>query len=161
MDLTGLDTAYRQLLAAADATARVRLPASARDTVEWTLCHIALSDRILAAAARDVRAGLPTVVDNRDAMDADAIAALIAATSHAERVHLVRSNAAELLAALRAIPEDSARAIIRLRLVDRAGNAIPDQQLPWSKLIQLRAIEHVPGHAARLRALAGQGGITR
>ena len=161
MDLTGLDTAYRQLLAAADASAHARLPASARDTVDWTLCHIALSDRILAAVARDVRAGLPAVVDNRDAMDVDAITALIAATSHDERMHLVRSNAAEFIAALHAIPEDSARAVIRLRLVDRAGNAVPDQQLPWSKLIQLRVTEHLPGHAAKLRALAGQAGITR
>lgn len=76
----------------------------ARSGIDWTLSRIALSDRILAAAARDVLTGLSPVVDNREAMDNAAITALIASTTRIQRVDLVRRNAGDLSAALKTIP---------------------------------------------------------
>ncbi|MGW2180410.1 hypothetical protein ACWCXX_20350 [Streptomyces sp. NPDC001732] len=157
MDTTGLDAAYRRLLTAAEAISDTRVLATdARSAVDWTLSHLALSDRILATAARDLLAGLPVVIDNRDAMDSTAIASLIASTTHARRIDLVRRNAADLVALITAIPEHTSAAPVRLHLVDRDGRQLPDQQLPWNGLIRLRATEHLPGHAARLTGLSAK-----
>ncbi|WP_143737134.1 hypothetical protein [Microbispora sp. GKU 823] len=155
MDTTELDAAYRNLLTAAEAiTDTTALPAHARSAVDWTLSHLALSDPILATAARNVLTGPPTTIDNRQAMDSTAIDSLIISTTHAQRVDLVRRNATDLSTAIKAIPDHAAATLVRLRLVSRDGQPVPDQQLSWSDLICLRATEHLPGHAARLRALA-------
>ncbi|GHE14568.1 hypothetical protein [Streptomyces alanosinicus] len=126
----------------------------ARSAIDWTLSHLALSDRILAAAAREVLTGLPVTIDNRRAMDNTAIASLVASTTHTQRVDLVRRNATDLSTVIKAIPDHAATTLVQLRLVGRDGQPVPDQQLSWSDLIRLRATEHLPGHAARLRALA-------
>lgn len=153
MDTTELDEAYRHLHTTARAISdTTALAPDARSVIDWTLSHLALSDRILAAAAREALSGLPGVVDNRDAMDDTAIASLVASTTHTQRVDLVRCNAAALSAVLKAIPD--AAAPTRLHLVSRDGHPVPDQELPWSELMRLRVNEHLPGHTARLRLLA-------
>lgn len=155
MDSTELDAANHDLLTAAEAISdTTALAEHARSAVDWTLSHLALSDPILAAAARNVLTGLPTTIDNRQAMDKTAIASLIASTTHAQRVDLVRRNATDLSTAIKAVPDHTAVTLVQLRLVSRDGQPVPDQQLSWSDLICLRATEHLPGHAARLRALA-------
>lgn len=155
MDVNELDAAYADLIAAAeminDTTA---LTDDARSAVDWTLTHIALSDRILASAAREGVSGLPVTIDNRAAMDENAVALLLARTTHTQRVELVGRNAAEFSAALKALPEHAAETRVRLRLVNRDGQPLPGQDLTWSDLIRVRADQHIPGHAARLRALA-------
>lgn len=157
MNSTALDAAYDQLLTAAEAiSATSPLPADARQAIDWTLSHLALSDHILAAAARDVLTGRTVVVDNRAAMDGTAIASVIDSTTHAERCDLVRRNAADLTALNKAIPDEAATTPVRVRLVNRDGQPVPEQQLPWTDLVRLRATEHLPGHAARLRALASR-----
>ncbi|MFI7612117.1 hypothetical protein ACIBP6_12935 [Nonomuraea terrae] len=157
MNTTALRTAYDGLLAVAEAIGATPLTADVRSAVDWTLSHVALSDRLLAAAARDVLSGRPVTVDNRDAMDEAAIASLTGSTTHAERVDLVRRHAAGLRALVEAMPDEAAATPVRIRLVGRDGRAHPDQRITWSELIRLRAEEHVPGHAARLRALAAGG----
>ncbi|MFI6920893.1 hypothetical protein ACIBIZ_13145 [Nonomuraea spiralis] len=155
MNTTRLDAAYRDLLAAAEAISdTATLAAPARSAADWTLSHLALSDRVLAAAARDVLAGLPVTVDNREAMDDTAVNSLVASTTHAQRVDLVRRNATDLSTVIKAIPDDAAATPVRLRLVTRDGEPLPDQQVSFGELIRLRATEHVPGHTARLRTLA-------
>ncbi|MEU6040513.1 hypothetical protein ABZ801_34430 [Actinomadura sp. NPDC047616] len=155
MDATALDAAYRDLLTAAEAISdTAALAAPARSAVDWTLSHLVLSDRILTAAARDVLAGLPVTIDNRQAMDDTAIDSLVASTTHAQRVDLIRRNATDLSTVIKAIPDHAAATLVQLRLVSRDGQPVPDQQLSWSGLIRLRATEHLPGHTARLRALA-------
>lgn len=155
MDTTELDAAYRHLLTAAEAISDATpLAADARSAIDWTLSHLALSDRVLAAAARDVLSGLPAIVDNRDAMDDTAIASLIASTTHSQRVDLVRRNAADFSTVLRKIPDHAAATSVTIRLVNRNGQPVPDQQLPWNDLIHIRATEHLSGHTARLSALA-------
>jgi len=160
MDTTALRTAYDDLLAAAEAIgATTPLTADARSAVDWTLSHVALSDRLLAAAARDVLSGRPVTVDNRDAMDEAAIASLIGSTTHAQRVDLVRGHAARLSALVEAMPGEAAATPARIRLVGRDGRAHPDRRITWGELIRLRAEEHVPGHAARLRALTAAAAV--
>ncbi|MFF4953277.1 hypothetical protein [Streptomyces chattanoogensis] len=155
MDTTELDTAYRHLLTAAGAISDTApLAADSRSDIDWTLSHIALSDRILAAAARDVLTGLPATVDNREAMNETAISSLIASTTHTRRVDLVSRNAADLGAAIRAIPDQAAAIPVTLRLVSRDGQPLPEQRLPWGTLIRLRATEHLPGHTERISLLA-------
>ncbi|MER6987878.1 hypothetical protein ABT337_03620 [Saccharopolyspora hirsuta] len=153
MDTAEIEAAYRDLLAAAEADTAA-LAAEARSAVDWTLSHIALSDRILAAAARDVLTGVPPVVDNSSAMDEAAIAALIASTSHRRRIDMVRRNAADLASVIRTIPNHAAATPVLLRLTNREGRTFPDQHLPWGDLVGLRATEHIPGHTARLAALS-------
>jgi hypothetical protein len=97
---------------------------------------------------------VPAVVDNRDAMDETAINSLIASTTHAQRVERVNRNAGDLGALIRAIPDHAADVPVKIRLVDRHGEPVPEQRLPWGDLIRLRATEHVPGHAERLRSFA-------
>ncbi|MEV6796603.1 hypothetical protein AB0M87_32640 [Streptomyces sp. NPDC051320] len=157
MDTTELDVAYRHLLTAAGAISDTTpLAVDSRSDINWTLSHIALSDRILAAAARDVLTGFPAIVDNRNAMDDTAINTLIASTTHTQRVQLVRRNAADLGAVIRAIPDHAAAMPVKLHLVSRDGQSVPEQRLPWSDLILLRATEHLPRHTERLTLLASE-----
>ncbi len=158
MDTTELDAAYRTLLTTAASIADTGvLPQKARTAIDWTLTHIALSDRLLAATARDVLIGLAPVVDNRAAMDDAAVTTVIASTTHLERVELVRRNADDLVAALKAIPEHAAATPVLLRLVDRDVRPLPEQRLPWREVVRLRATEHIPGHTARIAALTSTG----
>ncbi|WP_433174697.1 hypothetical protein [Actinoallomurus sp. CA-150999] len=157
MDTTRLTHAYRDLVAAASAIdAAVR-----RADVDWTLAHIALSDEMLAGAAERLLTGENVVVDNRAAMDETAIAELIAATSHAERVALVHRNGAALTNVVGRIPEATADRTVRIRLVDRTGRQVTDAEVTWDRLIRMRAEEHLPGHTARLAAVSGAASATR
>ncbi|MFD8549409.1 hypothetical protein [Streptomyces sp. NPDC059649] len=136
MDTTELGNAFRHLLTAAGAISDTALlAADSRSDIDWTLSHIAFSDRVLAAAARDVRTGLPTFVDNREAMDENAISSLIASTTQ-----------------IRAIP--AAAIPVSLRLVSRDGQPLPEQRLPWGTVFRLRATEHLPGHTERISLFA-------
>ncbi|UQI45965.1 hypothetical protein M1P56_17890 [Streptomyces sp. HU2014] len=155
MDSTALARAYRSLLDAAQAlTAAVPvLGAEDRATADWTLGHIALSDGMLAAVARDVLAGRPARIDNTAAMEPAALARLTAATSHAGRVALVRRHAGELLGLVEALSPHQAAALVQARLVDRTGRQVFDGRLAWEEVVRMRAEEHLPGHAATLAAL--------
>ncbi|WAL69139.1 hypothetical protein ORV05_15680 [Amycolatopsis cynarae] len=158
METTELESAYRRLFAAAEALGDTgALPADTRASVDWTVGHIALSDRILAGAARDLLLGLPAVVDNREAMDARNLGALIASTTPAERRELLRRNGDDFVAAVRTIPGHAVGEPVELRLVDREGRPAPGTKLPWRELVRLRAAEHLPGHAARLEAARARG----
>lgn len=155
MNTTEFDAAYHGLLTAAESiSGTTSLAPDARSAIDWTLSHIALSDRVLTAAARDVLTGLSPVVDNREAMDSTAITALIARSTHLQRVAMVRRNASDLSAVIRTIPDHAAATPALLRLVSREGQPLPDQRLLWSDLIRLRATEHIPGHTQKLTALA-------
>ncbi|MEU1981580.1 hypothetical protein [Nocardia sp. NPDC019395] len=155
MDTTEFEAAYHGLLRLAESipdTASYSVPA--RDDIDWTLSHIALSDPLLTDAARGIRNGHPAVVDNQDAMDQGAIAGLIASTTYQQRVALVRDHAQELREALSAIPDQVADIPVLLRLFNRAGEPLPEQHMPWRDLIALRATIHIPGHTARIKTYA-------
>lgn len=62
-----------------------------------------------------------------------------------------RHHATDLITAITDLDGD---APVRLHLVTRTGTPAPDQGLPWNELIRIRATEHLPGHAARLRRIS-------
>ncbi|WJV46979.1 hypothetical protein [Streptomyces flavofungini] len=155
MDTTEFEAAYRDLLRLASSipdTASYAAPA--RDDIDWTLSHIALSDPLLTEAARDIHHGRHAVVDNQDAMDQVVIAELIASTTHRQRVAIVRDHAHVLREALSAVPDQAADSPVLLRLFDRAGEPLPEQRMPWRDLIALRATTHIPGHTSRIKTYA-------
>lgn len=153
METTELEAAYRSLLRLAESipdTADYTAPA--QDDIDWTLSHIALSDPLLAASARDILNGRPAVVDNQHAMDQGAIAELSGSTTHQQRVAMVRAHAHELREALSAIPDQETASLVLLRLFTRDGEPLPERHMPLRDLIALRATTHIPGHTARIKA---------
>ncbi|MDH6131845.1 hypothetical protein P3T37_001219 [Kitasatospora sp. MAA4] len=154
MDTSQLNHAYRTLLDAANGlTEDDPLSEAARADVDWTLAHLALSDRLLASTARSILAARPGELDNTAAMSPQAIAALVDATSHFQRVDMVRRNAAELTALLERIPYHHGTTPVSVRLVDRAGSTVFTGNVPWGEIVRRRAQDQLPGHTARLLGL--------
>ncbi|GAA3378504.1 hypothetical protein GCM10020367_58270 [Streptomyces sannanensis] len=155
METKELSRAYKELLAAAESITDDRpLAEFDRAEVDWVLAHIALSDRALAGTARDVLAGRAARIDNAQVMSRAAIAAVLCSTTHLERVDMVRRNAKELVDLLEQIPQEAAGTAVRAQLVDREGMLVFDDDLKWGDVIRMRAMEHIPGHAATLLARA-------
>ncbi|WP_326693206.1 MULTISPECIES: hypothetical protein [unclassified Streptomyces] len=162
MDTTELEAAYRNLLRLAESIPDTAgYAASAREDIDWTLSHIALSDPLLTEAARDIHRGRHAIVDIQDAMDQGVIAELIASTTHRQRVAMVRDHAHALREALGVVPDQAADSPVLLRLFDRAGAPLPEQHMPWQDLIALRATTHIPGHTARIKTYASAEDGTR
>ncbi|MFD0547494.1 hypothetical protein ACFQ1B_36320 [Streptomyces mexicanus] len=138
---------YDSLIAQADViTEATALPAAARADVDWRLCHIALADRIIAAAAREQIDQGTATVDNQPSMDPDRIKHMTRSTTHAQRVDNVRRNWAELRSLLARFSPADAQAQLTLRMHDRNGEYVSDSVLTWSELIEMRATRHIPGH---------------
>ena len=153
MNTTDLAAAYRRLIAAAQAISDDSpLDPNQRADVDWTLCHIALSDQILTRTANEVRYRRPgkLVVDNQPAMDPATIAAMTAATAHHDRVAAVRQHAASLLSELGQTSDQNAQAPLTLRFHDKTGQHVGATDMTWADLIELRTHQHIPAHAARL-----------
>jgi hypothetical protein len=159
VDVTALQTTYTRLLAAADAALDREVPdLPGEPGPDWTLAHIALSDRLLASTARQVLGPEEASIDNSGAMDPAAIAELTSSVERDVLVDLVRRNAAELLGLVERTPAESAARPIRVRLVNGSGREVFSGQLPWGELLRMRADEHLPGHTDRLRRLVAAAG---
>ncbi|GIF15665.1 hypothetical protein [Actinoplanes teichomyceticus] len=151
MQTEKLAVAYRELVRVAGELPFDALPTDAdRAATAWRLAHIALSDRALVGTAHAVIAGTPAVIDNAPAMSGPAIDTILSSTSHLERVDMVRRNAAELIDLLAGTPQELASTPVHARLVDRAGQVVLEDDIPWSAVIDLRAEQHIPGHTAAL-----------
>ncbi|SHF88422.1 hypothetical protein [Streptoalloteichus hindustanus] len=150
MNTNDIGHAYEGLLRVAADLTSASLDQQERADTDWTLCHVALSDRLLADAAREVLAGRPPLVDNLPAMEPSAISSLIRSTTHEERVDLVRRNGAEFVDLLARTPEKDEDTPVRLRVFGRDGQHVTDGEMTWGELVRLRAESHLPGHAARL-----------
>jgi len=156
MNTMSLAAAYQRLIAAAEAISDDSpLDPDQRGDVDWTLCHVALSDQILTRTADQVRSRRPgttgkLVVDNQPAMDPGTIAAMTTATTHHDRIAAVRQHADNLIAELDQTPDQKAQAALTLRFHDKTGQHIGDTAMTWANLIELRTHEHIPAHATRL-----------
>ncbi|MDA8298179.1 MAG: hypothetical protein M0004_16665 [Actinomycetota bacterium] len=156
MNTRDLAAAYQRLLASAQAiTEDTRLDPDQRADMDWTLCHVALSDQILTHKAREVRsrqAGTTAelVVDNQPAMDPAALAAMSASTTHQDRIAAVRQHAAGLISVLDQTSDQAAQAPLTLRFHDKTGQHVGDTDMTWAHLIDLRTRQHIPAHATRL-----------
>ncbi|GGP76005.1 hypothetical protein [Streptomyces abikoensis] len=159
MDLTDLTDAYQRLVKAAEGiTDASPITDAERADVAWLLAHIALSDRVLTTAARELLGGATSVVvDNQPAMDTRAIDDLIAGTTHLQRIEVLHRNAVELMDLLDLMPKSAWSADVELRIHDRDGRHVSDSQLTWSGLIDIRAKQNIPGHAVRLAELGNRG----
>ncbi len=156
MNTNDLAAAYQRLISAAQAlTDDSPLDADHRADVDWTLCHVALSDQILTQAARRVRSDQPEtagklVVNNQPAMDPTAIAAMAAATTHQDRIAAVRQHADGLIAELDQTPDQAAQTPLVLRFYDKTGQHVSDTDMTWAHLIDLRGHQQIHAHATRL-----------
>ncbi|GHF29941.1 hypothetical protein GCM10010218_08930 [Streptomyces mashuensis] len=159
MDTSELDRAYQELLTAAESLgAAPALSEAGRTAADWLLVHVALTDDMLARAAGALLADRAACVDNAAAMSRVVIAQTVAATTYAERLALVRQSAERLLGLLGELPAASAGAGVRVRLVDRAGREVFDDELCWADVLLTRARDHLPGHVRTLRAVAAGHG---
>lgn len=155
-----LANAYEQLVEVAAQIDPTALGLAQRGEVEWTLCHVILSNGLLADAAHSIAGQgeeYALVVDNLPATDPAIIANLVASTTHAQRVGAVRTSAREFLSAVAAVPEESAAAQITFRVHDRNGKYITDSSATWGELMILRATQHLPAHTGRLGGYSARG----
>ena len=155
MNADRLVAAYDDLLPAATLLDPADLTPPQRDEAEWLIAHLILSDPILIAAADHLLAGADTLtVDNRHAMDPDAIAAVLASLPHAERIQAIGHNADELIDRHRRIPETVGTTTVQLLLCDRHGKLTHQGATTWAELLTARADQHLPGHTHTLRRTA-------
>ncbi|MDA8284783.1 MAG: hypothetical protein M0Z42_16180 [Actinomycetota bacterium] len=154
MNTDGLVAAYDDLLSALRTLDPTGLHHDQRDEIDWLVAHLVLSDAILVAAADHVLEGAGTVtVDNRRAMDRDAIANVLSSLSHHERIQTIEDHRDELVDRHRCIPKAAAGTVVRLVLYDRTGRLSHQSTTTWSELVAARADQHLPGHARTLRTL--------
>uniref|UniRef100_A0AAU2UYN0 MmgE/PrpD family protein n=1 Tax=Streptomyces sp. NBC_00003 TaxID=2903608 RepID=A0AAU2UYN0_9ACTN len=152
-DTAGLESAYDGLFRAMAFRTGLGAAAdgAARDDIDRTLAHLALSDRLLAGVARQVLDGAQApVLDNAAATDPAAIDALITAADRVVLAELVRRNAAEFVGLLARTPDRRQAADVRVRLVNGAGEELFSGSVPWGEIVRMRAEEQLPGHAARI-----------
>lgn len=121
---------------------------------DWTLAHIALSDRLLASTARQVLGGAAAGLDNGPAMDPKAIEELTSSVDRDVLVELVRRNAAELVGLVAQMPQDQQATPVTVRLVGDEGKELFSGAVPWGEIVRMRAEEHIPGHTDRLRRIS-------
>ncbi|WP_416971079.1 MmgE/PrpD family protein [Streptomyces sp. 4F14] len=157
METSPLEDAYVALIAAATAATHgdpPPAPAPGERGIEWTLAHVALSERLLASTARQVLAGTPAGLDNGPAMEPKAVADLISSAGPDVLVDLVRRNAAEFVGLLARTPKDRGAAQVAVRLVGDDGEEVFSGPVPWAEIVRMRAEEHIPGHTNRIRRLS-------
>lgn len=156
METAVLEEAYVGLIAAATAAAvghQVSVPPAGERGVDWTLAHIALSDRLLASTARQVLGGVAAGLDNGPAMDPKAIEELTSSVDRDILVELVRRNAAEFVGLVARMSQDQQATPVTVRLVGDAGEELFSGAVPWGEIVRMRAEEHIPGHTGRLRRI--------
>ncbi|MFG2935670.1 hypothetical protein [Streptomyces sp. NPDC048282] len=159
MDCSRLDGAYRALLHAARSVLAGGSGCDPHGAMCWTLCHIALYDQILVAAAREIACGeTSVVVESGPEMCPDVIGAVIAQRTPKDLVDLVDCTALNLLSALESIPDERADTAVRVRLATRTGAYAFDDWLSWRDLIAERANEQLPRHARFISLLAELAG---
>ena len=155
MNTDRLVAAYDDLLTAAALLDPTILAASQQDEAEWLIAHLILSDPILIAAADHLLKGADTVVvDNRHAMDDDAVTTVLTSLSHHDRIQAIKHNASDLIDRHRRIPDTAGTTTVRLLLHDRHGQLTHQGTTTWAELLTARANQHLPGHARTLRRIA-------
>lgn len=157
MDSVPLEAAYafRTVAAEAVADAWEKLGPDDRAAADTALTQSLLADRALAAAARDVLAGLPAVLDCRQAADEAAVSALSGSTSYQERVEQLRTDAGRLVETVTSTPDSLAATPVALHLLDATGRPLPARHLPWRDAVRVLVTDHIPRSTSRLAALAG------
>jgi hypothetical protein len=121
-------------------------------TAEQIVAHVARSQESLIAVTERLLAGEPIGYDNHDFLDARELDRYVASYGGLDGL---LDRVAETVTVLRDLAE---------RLDERGDTPVPvriqdgdeiviDQPMPWARLLELDASQHVPGHLAQLRAL--------
>lgn len=157
MDGVPLEAAYAFRTVAAEAVGEAweKLGPDARAAAGRALAGAVLADRVLAAAARNVLAGLPAAIDCQAAVDEAAVSALCGSTSYRERIGLLRTGAGRLVAAVTSTPDGLGAAPVALRLLDGTGRPLPVRDLPWRDAVRVAVTDLIPRSTSRLASLAG------
>ncbi|WP_193090697.1 hypothetical protein [Advenella sp. FME57] len=151
MNTQALTQAYDKLIAAARRIeANPYISESDRENVDWRLCHIALSDEILIAAAQATLDEQIAVVDNCRAMDARVIASLMERSTLSDRIELVRHNGDAFIARIASLAEGHGTIEVHLIVHDKKGAVVSNAVMSWYELINLRAERHLPAHTKSL-----------
>ena len=160
MNTDRLVAAYDDLLAAAALLDLASLAAPQRDEAEWLVAHLILSDPILIAAADHLLEGADTVfVDNRHAMDDDAITTVLASLSHHDRIQAVKHNGSELIDRHRRIPEIASSTTVALHLHDRHGQLTHQGTTTWADLLGCATGESAAGEWTGAVGAAPDGAV--
>lgn len=155
MDVTALESAYRQFL---DAAAGLRDGASPEG--EWSselvLAHVIVSDRMIAETAACVLAGGQPRFDNRASQSAPYLEVVARAAGGWDGLLAgVRQAADELMAVARLLEPEHTRVTVPTFVVDH-DRVLIDSPAPLEQLVMIPAMIHLPGHADQLRSYAAQ-----
>jgi len=129
------------------------LPPADGWTAEQVLAHIALNDRALIAATRDVLAGVPTSLDNRPVTSGVRLA------RHARErgglsplIEDIDTSSRTLCDLVDRMDDHLARTEVPTHLVD--GDEVRlDGPLPWGRVVGGASRYHLEVHAEQLREL--------
>jgi hypothetical protein len=122
-------------------------------SAEQVVAHIALNDRALIAATRDVLAGAPTGLDNR-LITSGAVLARHATERGGlkQLIEDVDGSSRDLCALVDQMDDGAARTEVPTRLVD--GDELRlDGPLPWGRVVGGASRYHLEVHAEQLREL--------
>ena len=153
MDLSALETAYRNLLGEAR-TGGFSPPA---DTGAWPaeliLAHVAANDRLLSALVAEVLADAPASYRNDAAYNTRYLHAVARAAGNWDGlVATVRASGLELVLLARQLDGAQARVPVTTRIVDGQTVRV-DGPVPLSGLLHTHAEVHLPGRVEQLGAL--------
>lgn len=159
MNTQSLAQAYIQLITAARLVEREHcLGVSDREAIDWRLCHIALSDEILATAVQATLDGKEVIVDNGRAMDAEVIASLVERTTLGDRIEMVHRNGDAFMECVARLVEGLGTTEVHLVIRDKCGVVVSNAVMSWCELIELRAKRHIPAHTKQLTSYIKEGG---
>jgi hypothetical protein len=153
MDTAALEAGYRRLLTTAGAGG-FKAPADASAwSAELVLAHVAVNDRLLAAATVEVLAGGKPRYDNAPSTRADYLSDVgRAAGSWASLLATVRQGGLELVWLARRLDDTHLAAPVPTRILDGDVTRV-EAELPWASVLRTHADVHLPAHTEQLAAL--------
>lgn len=153
MDTTGLESAYRSLLAVARREG-FRAPADQSAwSAELILANVVATDRLLTAATAEVLAGQRPCYDNVPATREAYLQALARAAGDWEGlVADARRSGLALVLLVRELAGDAAATPVQVRILE--GDVVrAESPMPWASVIATHAEVHLPERRAQLEAL--------
>lgn len=155
MDLTALRSAYAAFIEAAE-TGPFVLPANPEKwTAEQIVAHMVIINQLLAAAMSELLAGRPPSFDNRPAIRAPHLRAIVAAAGDwPGLIALVRQSSAVVCQLAEEVEAETATRPFPV-LLQTGETIVCDAPLTLAQILETQTNLHLPGHRAQLEALKG------
>lgn len=152
MDTNELEKAYRELLDVGR-QGGFGAPPEGEWGAEMVLAHVAVNDRLLAAATAAVLDGRPAPYDNTASASEPLLEALAQAAGDWDGLLAeVRRCGLALVALTRQLDDAQAATPVETRIID-GGQVRVEAPLPWSGVLVTHAQVHLLEHAEQLRSL--------